>query len=373
MKAWVIRKERHGSPLTAFQQEDIILPKPGPNEVIVKVKAAGINFNGIWAALGKPISVLDMHKQDFHIAGSDASGIVSEVGSEVKRWKIGDEVVLHCNQICGACSSCNGFDSMACEEQKIWGYETPYGSFAEYTIVQSQQLLKKPKHLSWEEAAGYGLTLFTAYRMLVTKAELKPSEVVLIWGSAGGLGVFAIQLVKLLGGKSIGVVSSPDKADYVKSLGCDATINRKDFPNLSFYPNETDEQKILRLQDTRKFGKEIFNIIGEKRGPDVVIEHVGQETFPASVFLANKFGKIVICGGTTGYDLTFDVRHLWMKQKQIIGSHFANAEECQKANQLVCEKKITPIVSKVFEFDEIPLAHDLMLQNKHTGNIVAKI
>lgn len=373
MKAWVIRKDRHGSPLTAFQQEEISLPPLKAHEVLVKVKAAGINYNGVWAALGKPISVLDMHKNDFHIAGSDASGIITEIGSEVKTWKVGDEVVLHCNQTCGTCYYCNGFDPMNCDNQKIWGYETPYGSFAEYTIVQSQQLLKKPKHLSWEDASGYGLTLFTAYRMLVTKAQVKPGETVLVWGAAGGLGVFAIQLIKLMGAKSIGVVSSSEKAEYIKSLGCDATVNRKDFPNLSYFPNETDEQKNLRMQDTKKLGRALFDIIGEKRGPDVILEHVGQETFPASVFLVNKFGKVVICGGTTGYDLTFDVRHLWMKQKQILGSHFANAEECQKANQLVCDGKIKPIISKVFEFEELPLAHELMRQNKHSGNVVIKI
>jgi crotonyl-CoA carboxylase/reductase len=142
---------------------------------------------------------------------------------------------------------------------------------------------------------------------------------------------------------------------------------------LPFYPRETEERKNLRLQDTKKFGKKLFDIIGEKRGPDIVIEHPGQETFPASVFLANKFGKIVICGATTGFDLSFDVRHLWMKQKQIIGSHFANAEECQKANQLVIDGKIKPIVSKVIDFNEIPEAHELLYQNKHLGNLVAKL
>jgi len=372
MKAWVIRKERHGNPLTAFKQEDVTLPPLKSNEVLIRVNASGLNMNGVFSALGKPISVLDVHKNDFHIAGSDASGTIVELGSEVKGWKIGDEIVVHCNQTCNQCQYCNGFDSMQCPNQKIWGYETNFGSFAEFSIVQSQQLLKKPSHLTWEESASYGLTLFTAYRMLITKAQLKPGEVVLIWGAAGGLGVFAIQLAKMVGAKCIGVISSEEKAEYIKSLGCDGTINRKEFSHLAYKPNEIPQQTALRMDDTKRFGKAIFDILGEKRGPDVVFEHVGQETFPASVFLANKFGRIVTCGATTGFDLNFDVRHLWMRQKQIIGSHFANAEECYKANQLVHDKKIKPIVSKIFEFDQVAEAHELMYQNKHQGNMVVR-
>src|SRR5205823_6945396 len=141
MPAWVIRRERHGDPLTSFQIETMRTPEPGPNEALVLVMAAGVNYNGIWAGLGKPVSVLDVHKKDFHIAGSDASGVVWKVGSAVTKWRVGDEVVLHCNQSCGECGACNGGDPLACEEQKIWGYETPYGSFAQFTLVQAQQLL----------------------------------------------------------------------------------------------------------------------------------------------------------------------------------------------------------------------------------------
>src|SRR5690606_2057387 len=182
MHAWVIRRERHGEPKKSFVEEIVDTPEPGPGEVLVHVMAAGVNYNGIWAGLGKPVSVFDVHKHPFHIAGSDASGIVWKVGPGVTRWKPGDEVVLHCNVTCGECAACNGFDPMACEEQKIWGYETPYGSFAQFTLVQAQQLLRKPKDLSWEVAASYGLVYFAAYRMLVDRAKLRPGENVLIWG-----------------------------------------------------------------------------------------------------------------------------------------------------------------------------------------------
>jgi crotonyl-CoA carboxylase/reductase len=373
MEAWVIRKERFGPPLTSFQRERIPTPEPGPGEVLVLVMAAGVNYNGIWAGLGKPVSILDVHKKDFHVAGSDASGIVWKLGPGVTRWKVGDEVVLHCNVTCGQCGACNGFDPMACEEQKIWGYETPYGSFAQFTLVQAQQLLKKPKQLSWEVAASYGLVYFTAYRMLVDRARVRPGENVLIWGASGGLGIFAVQITKLLGATSVGIVSSASKGELAKRFGCDHVIDRTELPGLAFRPDETPEQSKARAEATKKLGKKFWEAIGEKKGPDVVFEHVGQETFPASVFLANRMGRIVICGATTGFQLSFDVRHLWMRQKSIVGSHFANAEECQRANELVHQGKIKPVLTETYSYARIPEAHDLMHLNKHMGTIACLV
>ena len=373
MDAWVIRKERHGEPTKSFQREMMTVPEPGPNEVLVYVMAAGINYNGIWAGTGKPVSVLDVHKKDFHIAGSDASGIVWKVGSAVTKWKVGDEVVMHCNQSCGECGECNGGDPLACENQKIWGYETPHGSFAQFCMVQAQQLLKKPPKMSWEESASYGLTYFTAYRMLVDRAQVKPGENVLIWGASGGLGVFAVQLVKMMGARAIAVVSSAEKGELVKQLGADGVINRKDFPNLALKKDETPEQTKLRMEDTKKFGKAIWEITGKKKGPDVVFEHVGRDTFAASVFLCATFGRIVICGATSGFDLSFDVRHLWMRQKSILGSHFANANECQKANELIHRGVIKPVLTETYSYEEIPLVHEKMAKNQLKGTVACLV
>ena len=371
MKAVLIRKEREGDPITSMKIEEVPVPDCGDSEVLVLVMAAGVNFNGVWAAQGKPVSVFKMHKEPFHIAGSDASGIVWKVGREVRRWKVGDEVVIHCNQSCGQCPECNGLDPMACSEQKIWGYETSYGSFAQFTRVQAQQLVHKPKALSWEEAASYGLTFFTAYRMLVGQAQVKPGDNVLIWGAAGGLGIFAIQLCKVLGGNPIAVVSSPDKVELVKSLGAEMTLNRRDF-DFIWRPNETPERVKERTAGMRKFGTAIRELTGGK-DPDIVFEHVGQETFPTSVFICKRFGKIVICGATSGFDLSFDVRYLWMRQKSILGSHFANAYQAERANELVISGKIRPVLDQVFDFAETPAAHQLMLENKHKGKLGIRI
>lgn len=373
MDAWVIRKERHALPMQAMQREMMHVPEPGPNEVLVYVMAAGINYNGIWAATGKPVSVLDVHKKDFHIAGSDASGVVWKVGGAVTKWKVGDEVVLHCNQSCGECGACNGGDPLACEDQKIWGYETPYGSFSQFCVVQAQQLLRKPPKMTWEQSASYGLTYFTAYRMLVDRAQVKPGENVLIWGASGGLGVFAVQLVKLMGARAIAIVSSDDKAELVKKLGADGVIDRRSFPGLAYKPNETPEETKARMDATKKLGKAIWEIIGEKKGPDVVFEHVGRETFPASVFLCHRFGRVVICGATSGFDLTFDVRHLWMRQKTIIGSHFANADECQKANDLIIRGMIKPVLTETYGYADIPLVHEKMRNNQLKGTVACLV
>jgi len=367
MKAVVIRSDHLGPPGESMKVEDVDVPEIGASEVLVLVMAAGVNFNGVWAAQGKPVNIMKYTGYDFHIAGSDASGIVWKIGSEVRNWKVGDEVILHCNQSCGQCAACNGQDPMACEEQKIWGYETNWGSFAQFTKVQAQQLLPKPKHLTWEAAASYGLTYFTAYRMLFTRAKIQPGQWVLVWGAAGGLGAFAVQLCKLAGANAIGVVSSADKMAMVKELGAAGAINRKDFK----FPAgiaKTSEEKSAESKAMRAFGGKIREFTGGK-DVDVVFEHVGQETFSTSVFCVKKFGKIVICGATSGFELNFDVRYLWMRQKEILGSHFANAYECNQANELIVQRKILPTLDQTFKFEETPLAHQLMMDNKHKGKM----
>ncbi len=153
MQAIVIRPGREGEPLKAMQREEVKVPEPGPGECLVMVMGAGVNFNGVWAARGRPVSVFKMHDEPFHIAGSDAAGIVWRVGPGVQRVKPGDEVVAHCNQSCGQCPECNGLDPLACTQQKIWGYETSWGSFAQFAKVQAQQLVPKPKRLGWVEAS----------------------------------------------------------------------------------------------------------------------------------------------------------------------------------------------------------------------------
>src|ERR687883_301376 len=227
MAAWVIRQEREGQPVDAFQVEEIEVPEPAAFEVIVRVMAAGVNYNNVWAALGKPVSVFgyaDHPEYGHHIGGSDASGVVWKVGEGVTRWKPGDEVIIHCNMASYEDYEVHGLDPLAAPSQMIWGYETTWGSFAQFTKVQAQQLLPKPPALTWEEAASYGLVYFTAYRMLLTRCNIQAGDRVLIWGAAGGLGVFATQLCKIAGAESVGVVSSAEKGELVEQLGATGWI-----------------------------------------------------------------------------------------------------------------------------------------------------
>jgi crotonyl-CoA carboxylase/reductase len=370
MAAWVIRQEREGEPMDAFQLEEIEIPEPGAFEVIVRVMAAGVNYNNVWAAQGKPVSVFpygDHPEWGHHIGGSDASGVVWKVGEGVTRWKPGDEVVIHCNMASYEDPEVHGLDPLAAPSQLIWGYETTWGSFAQFTKVQAQQLLPRPQNLTWEEAASYGLVYFTAYRMLIDQCQLQAGHRVLIWGGAGGLGVFAIQLCAAAGAECVGVVSSDEKGELCMELGATGYVNRNEFAGMMRKGGETPEEEKARFAESRRFAKAIKEILGEP--PDIVFEHVGKATFPTSVFCVRPFGKVVICAGTTGYNLDFDVRHLWMRQKQIIGSHFANAYECTKANQLIEQGLIRPVLWRTLGFDGVPEAHQLMLENKHLGKI----
>ena len=376
MHAWVIRRERQGVPVDAMKVEVVDVPKIDSHEVLVLVMAAGVNYNGVWAGLGTPISMFDVHKAEYHIAGSDASGIVWAVGDKVCRWKVGDEVVIHCNQDDGDDEECNGGDPMFSASQRIWGYETPDGSFAQFTRVQSQQLMKRPQHLTWEESACYTLTLATAYRMLFGHRPhiLRPGQNVLVWGASGGLGSYAIQLINTAGANAIGIISDESKRDFVLDLGAKGVINRKDFNCWGQLPKVNSLEYKEWFSEARKFGKAIWDITGKGKNVDIVFEHPGQATFPISTFVVKRGGMVVICAGTSGYNLTMDARYVWMHQKRIQGSHFANLKQASQANQLVLEKRIDPCMSEVFGWDQIPDAHMKMYHNEHKpGNMAVMV
>jgi crotonyl-CoA carboxylase/reductase len=377
MYAWVIRRERHGEPNTAMQQEVVPTPELDSDEVLVLVMAAGVNYNGIWAALGKPVSVFDVHKAPYHIAGSDASGIVWAVGSKVRRWQVGDEVVVHCNQDDGDDEECNGGDPMLSPTQRIWGYETPDGSFAQFCRVQSRQLMPRPRHLTWEESGCYVLTLATAYRMLFGHAPhtLKPGHNVLVWGGAGGLGSMAIQVIAASGGNAIAVISDEDKREFVESLGAKGVINRTRFDCWGQLPDVNDaEGYAAYMKKVREFGKAIWETTGKGNDVDIVFEHPGEATFPVSAFVVKRGGMVVICAGTSGYNLTLDARFMWMRQKRMQGSHFANLKQASAANDMVMTRKVDPCMSEVFAWHDIPRAHDKMRRNLHKpGNMAVLV
>jgi crotonyl-CoA carboxylase/reductase len=377
MYAWAIRRERQGEPEQAMQLEVVPTPIVAVDDVLVMVMAAGVNYNGVWAALGKPVSVFDVHKADYHVAGSDAAGIVWAVGERVKRWKVGDEVIVHCNQDDGDDEECNGGDPMFSPSQRIWGYETPDGSFAQFARVQSRQLMPRPTHLTWEESGCYTLVLATAYRMLFGHRPhiLRPGQNVLVWGAAGGLGSMAVQLIAAAGANAVGVISDDGKRDFVMQLGARGVVNRSKFNCWGRLPDVMDTERYnAYLTEARKFGRAIWEITGKGNDVDFVFEHPGESTFPVSCLVVKRGGMVVFCAGTTGYNLTFDARFVWMRQKRIQGSHFANLLQASQANRLVIERRIDPCMSEVFPWHEIPRAHTKMMRNQHKpGNMAVLV
>ena len=382
MHAFVVRQDRFGEPEKAWQREVIPTPAVGPKDVLVYVMATGINFNNVWAALGYPIDVIaDRQRkgepEDFHAGGSDCSGIVWVIGDEVTEVAVGDQVVVHS----GWWEPddpwvLSGKDPMLAPSTRIWGYQTNYGSYCQFARAQSHQCQPKPKHLTWEEAACYMLCASTAYRMLMgwPPHTVEEGDVVLVWGAAGGLGSMALQIAAAQGGKPVAVVSDEDKRQFCLDHGAVGVINRNDFDHWGPMPDTTGEDWGQWMKGGRAFGKAIWECVGERKSPRIVFEHPGQATLPTSDFVCDTGGMVVICAGTSGYNVTMDLRYHWMMQKRFQGSHLSNDEQAAAVNQMVVDGKVDPCLSNTFSFDEIGHAHQLMHENKHPyGNMACLV
>ena len=363
-------------PRRSLHVAEVARPELAPDEAYVAVMASSINFNTVWTSIFEPLPTFGFlsrlgkesawgkrHDLDHHVVGSDASGVVVQVGSAVRNWKPGDRVTVHCNHVDDQDPSAHD-DSMLAANQRIWGFETNFGGLADLAVVKANQLMAKPAHLTWEEAACNALTNSTSYRMLVSSnaAQMKQGDAVLIWGALGGIGGYAVQYVLNGGGTPVGVVSSPEKAELLHEMGCEATIDRK-AAGYRFWKDEHTQDE----SEWRRLGKDIRGLIG--RDPDIVFEHPGRQTFGASVFVAARGGTIVTCAATSGYMIEYDNRHLWMKLKRIVSSHFANYKEASEANRLICEGKIQPILSSVHPLDDVGEAAYQVHHNLHEGKI----
>jgi crotonyl-CoA carboxylase/reductase len=202
---------------------------------------------------------------------------------------------------------------------------------------------------------------------------LKPGDNVLVWGASGGLGVFAVQLCAVSGANAIGIISDDSKRDYVLSMGAKAVLNRKDFNCWGQLPTVNGPDFTTYMKEVRKFGKAIWDVTG-KKDVDIVFEHPGEATVPVSVFVVKRGGMVVICAGTSGFNLTVDARILWMRQKRLQGSHFAHLKQASAANKLVIDRRIDPGMSEVLSWEQIPEAHEKMLDNRHQpGNMAVLV
>jgi crotonyl-CoA reductase len=368
---------REKDPRKSLHVEEVPLPELGPGEAFVAVMASAINYNTVWTSIFEPVSTFAFlerygrssplakkHDLPYHIVGSDLAGVVLATGPGVHAWQPGAEVVAHCLSV--ELESPDGHnDTMMDPEQRIWGFETNFGGLAEIALVKSNQLMPKPAHLTWEEAASPGLVNSTAYRQLVSVngANMKQGDNVLIWGASGGLGGYATQFALNGGATPVCVVSSEEKAEICRKMGAELVIDRR-AEDFRFWKDErTQDQK-----EWRRFGKLIRELTGGE-DVDIVFEHPGRETFGASVYAARKGGTIVTCASTSGYMHEYDNRYLWMNLKRIIGSHFANYREAWEANRLIAKGQIHPTLSRSYSMDEVGQAAYDVHQNLHQGKV----
>jgi crotonyl-CoA reductase len=368
---------RDKDPRKSLHVDEVATPELGPGEAIVAVMASAINYNTVWTSIFEPVSTFGFlkrygrvseltkrHDLPYHVVGSDLSGVVLRTGPGVNRWKPGDQVVAHCLSV--ELEAPDGHnDTMLDPEQRIWGFETNFGGLADLALVKANQLMPKPGHLTWEEAASPGLVNCTAYRQLVSRngADMKQGDVVLIWGASGGLGSYATQYALNGGAIPVCVVSSPAKAEICRKMGAELIIDRS-AEGYRFWKDEsTQDQK-----EWKRFGARIRELTGGE-DPDIVFEHPGRETFGASVYVTRKGGTIVTCASTSGYMHEYDNRYLWMNLKRILSSHFANYRESWEANRLISKGLVHPTLSKVYPLEETGQAALDVHTNSHQGKV----
>ncbi len=363
-------------PRKSVHVEEFPLPELAPDEAYVAVMASAINFNTVWTSIFEPLPTFGFlkrlgresmwgarHDQPYHVIGSDAAGVVLRTGSAVRNWKPGADVTVHCLHVDDQDPSAHD-DSMMATNQRIWGFETNFGGLAEIAVVKANQLMPKPKHLSWEEAACNALCNSTSYRMIVSPngSQMTQGQGVLVWGATGGIGAYATQYVLNGGGTPVGVVSSEKRVALLNEMGCEAVIDRR-AEGYKFWSDEhtQDPKEWLRL------GKKIRELIG--RDVDIVFEHPGRSTMGASVFVAKRGGMIITCAATSGYNIEYDNRYLWMNLKTLKGCHFANYREAWEANRLIGEGKIHPTLSKVYPLEQTGEAANQVHHNLVEGKV----
>ena len=350
---------------------EVPLPELAPDEVLIGVMASAINYNTVWSAKFEPISTFRFlerlgsrgrwearHNLPHHVVGSDASGVVVAVGDIVRNYSVGDRVVVFPG-VSDYQDPASQVDGLLPEDALAWGFETNFGGLAHFAIVKVNQLLPKPRHLTWEEAACSTLCAMTAYRMLVSPrgTQFKQGDIVLVWGATGGLGSYAVQLIRNGGGIAVGVVSSQEKAEVLERIGCDLVLRR----------DELGLDGMNEVEMGRRVGSEVRRHFGED--PHIVFEHVGRETFGASVYMVRRGGTVVTCGSSTGYRHEYDNRRLWMRVKRVIGSHAANWQEAWEVNRLIQRGSIMPALSKVFPLEQVGEATREVQLNQHVGKV----
>ena len=342
MKA--VRFHRHGGP-EVLQYEEAPDPAPRSDEALVRVKACALNRLDIWARNGLPNVEIPLP----HISGSDIAGVVEEIPGGEEEFVKGDEVIVNPGVGCGRCDRCLAGKDDQCKDYTIIGYGID-GGYAELVKVKMDHLLRKPAWMSFEEAASFPLVFETAYHMLATKVKVGPGDTVLILAANSGVGSAAVQVAKLFGARVIATAGNAEKMERAKGLGADFVI---------------DHYRQDVLSEVRK--------ITDKRGVDVVVEHVGKATWSGSVKALTKGGRLVTCGATTGADVAMDLRYVFNKELTIYGSFMSGLGELLDVVKLFEQKRLKTVVDSVYPLEKAAEAQTRMEGSKHFGKIVLKV
>jgi NADPH:quinone reductase-like Zn-dependent oxidoreductase len=343
MKAAVFR-EYNKDPTKVVKIEDIDVPKIKANEVLIKVESASYNYNDLWAIWGEPVKTPLPH-----ISGSDVAGTVVEIGEDVSKFKVGDRVVSHSNMSCRICEQCTAGREYDCKDRNIWGFQTGplWGGFAQYTHLPEVNVAKLPENVSFEDAAAISMVGMTAWHMLVGRARIIPGQTVLIMGGTSGVGMMGIQIAKLYNCNVIATAGNQQKMDKCLELGADNVVNHR----------EADWNKKVRE-------------ITKKEGVDVVFEHIGKNVFPQEVSLLKMGGTLVATGATTGYDSTLDLRFLFFKGTNLLGSTQGTKAELEQVIYWVSKNKIKPLIATTLPFSNMVEGHVMMAGAEQIGKIL---
>jgi NADPH:quinone reductase-like Zn-dependent oxidoreductase len=316
-------------------------PVPSEDEVLVRVKAVALNHLDIWIRKG----ALAVKPELPHIIGSDVSGVVERVGTAVRKFKEGDEVIVAPGLSCGVCESCLGGEQNLCRDYDILGLKTR-GGYAEFVRIPERNLIKKPTNLSFEEAASYPLTFLTAWNALVRKGGIKPGDRVLIWAGSSGVGVAGIQIAKAFSCFVITTAGDPEKAKRCRDLGADVVIDHY-------------------REDVVGKVRELF-----REGIDLAVDHVGSATFEKSIHCLRKGGKVVFFGTTTGSEAKIDLRYIFVREIKLIGVYMGPNSDLHRITRLFEEGLFKPVIDRVFPLKFAGEAHSYLEESKHFGKVI---
>lgn len=330
MKA--IRIHAHGGN-EVLKVDDVPVPTLLPEHALVRIKAAAMNHMDLWVRKGLPGVKIPLPI----ILGCEGSGVIEETG---------EEVVISPGTSCGICEACLSGNDHHCREYKLYG-EHQDGTECEYKVIPKRNLLPKPKNLSFEEAAAIPLTFLTAWQMLVDRGQIRSGQTVLILAAASGVGSAGVQIAKLFGARVIATASDEEKFPKIRELGADHLVNHR---------KQDIAEEVKRITD--------------RRGVDVIFEHVGASTWEKSLKSLAFGGRLVTCGATTGYDVKIDLRHLFIKQQQILGSTMGPKASLFKILRLFEAGKLLPVLDRVFPFSEVPEAHLYLEKGSQMGKVV---